>query len=79
MNIEMHVCPYCKGEIDTGLTIFTAKIGDGILVLENVPASICLICGEKWFSDEIVEKIENISNIVKKRKIRFEVISFDAA
>ncbi len=79
MKTAVSVCPLCKGEIESGYAMFTAKIGDGILVIENIPADICALCGEKWFSDEIVEKIEKISLNVKKRKIRFEVLSFDAA
>ena len=55
------------------------KIGDGILVLEDVPAEVCSLCGEKWFSDEVVERIEIIAEDVRKRQIKFELVTFNAA
>ena len=75
----MTVCPSCKGSINQGITMFTVKIGDGILLLEDVPAEICSLCGEKWFSDEVMEKIESIAGEVRKRHIKFEIITYNAA
>ena len=79
MKEKNRTCPICYGSIEEGVTIFTVKAGDCILVLENVPASLCTVCGEKWFSDEVVEKIEEIATSVRTSNIRFEVRSFSAA
>lgn len=79
MNNDMTVCPVCKGSIYKGTAVFTVKIGNGILVLEYVPAEVCSLCGEKWFSDEVVERIEIISADVRKRQIKFELVTFNAA
>ena len=75
----MTVCPNCKGTVYNGTSIFTVKIGDGILVLEDVPAEVCSLCGEKWFSDEVMERIEEIAADVRSRHIKFELITFNAA
>lgn len=75
----MTVCPVCNGSIGQGITMFTVKIGSGILLLEDVPAEVCSLCGEKWFSDEVMEKIESIANDVRKRHIKFEIITYTAA
>lgn len=40
MNNDMTVCPVCKGSIYKGTAVFTVKIGNGILVLEDVPAEV---------------------------------------
>ena len=79
MNEYMTVCPTCKGSIYIGTAVFRVKIGNGILVLEDVPAEICSLCGEKWFSDEVMIKIEAIANDVRSRHVKFEIITFDAA
>ena len=65
--------------IYNGTSIFTVKIGNGILVLEDVPAEICSLCGEKWFPDEVMERIEIIADDVRKRHIKFEIMTFNAA
>ena len=79
MNRNMTVCPICRGSIYHGTAMFSVKIGNGILVLEDVPAEVCSLCGEKWFSDEVMEKIESIASDVRKRHIKFEIITFNAA
>jgi YgiT-type zinc finger domain-containing protein len=79
MSENMTVCPTCNGSIAGGTTMFTVKIGNGILLLEDVPAEICSLCGEKWFSDSVMDKIESIANDVRKRHIKFEIITFNAA
>mgnify|MGYP001180895570 CR=1 FL=1 len=79
MDKYMTQCPMCKGSVYPGKTVFTVKIGDGILLLEDVPAEICSLCGEKWFSDETMGKIELIANGVKDRHVKFEIIVFNAA
>jgi YgiT-type zinc finger domain-containing protein len=79
MSKSMTVCPVCKGSIYNGTAVFTVKIGNGILVLEDVPAEICSLCGEKWFSDEVMAKIEVIADDVRKRHIKFEIMTFNAA
>lgn len=79
MNKTMTTCPECRGRIENGTTKFTAKVGDGILILEGVPADICTLCGEEWFSDEVAKRIENIASDARKRHVKFEVIKFDVA
>jgi len=79
MNKNMSVCSVCKGSTYVGAAMFTVKIGNGILVLEDVPAKICSLCGEKWFSDEVMGRIEFIANDVRNRHIKFEIMTFNAA
>jgi len=41
--------------------------------------TLCSLCGEKWFSGEVVESIEIISADVRKRQIKFELVTFNVA
>ncbi len=79
MNKSMTMCPLCQGRIENGTTKFTATLDDGILILEGVPADICTLCGEEWFSNEVAKRMENIANDARKRHVKFEVIKFDVA
>lgn len=75
----MTVCPTCGGNIKLDKTLFTTKINEGILVIQDVPAEICSQCGEEWLSDEVMEKIELLAMDVRKKHAIFEVLSYDAA
>lgn len=49
---------------------YILELEDKVIIIENVPARVCLETGEKFFSPETVEKIqETIWN--KKKPSRF--------
>jgi len=39
-------CPLCGGKKKLGTTTFTADLGFGVVVVRNVPATVCSQCGE---------------------------------
>ena len=39
------ICPLCGGAKRRGSTTFTADLGFGVVVIRNVPASVCGQCG----------------------------------
>lgn len=46
-------CQLCGGEIGRGTTTFTVDYGKGVIVVRNVPARVCAMCGEAWIDDPI--------------------------
>ena len=48
---------------------------DCIIIIKNVPCEECTQCGEKYISDEVMERIETI--IQKVRSIAGEVFVTD--
>ena len=53
-------CFMCKGTVQEGFSTFTADMGGCIVVIKNVPSSVCIQCGETSYSDEVAKKIEQI-------------------
>lgn len=51
-------CPMCGADKEAGTTTFTVELGFGVVVVRNVPAQVCVQCGEAWIDDEIAEKLE---------------------
>jgi YgiT-type zinc finger domain-containing protein len=41
-----------------GKTTFTADLGFGIVVVRDVPATLCSQCGADWITDSIAEEVE---------------------
>ena len=73
---KLSTCPSCKGSIETGKTIFSVELTVGVLIVRNVPASICIQCGEKFISDDVMEILENIAVDARKRHAQIEVVEF---
>jgi len=36
------------------------NFGFGVVVVRNVPAQVCTLCGEDWIEDEVAEKLGTI-------------------
>lgn len=69
-------CPLCRGEKVDGKVTFTADLKDTIVVIRNVPAKVCDLCGAEWISDEVSEELENIVLEAKEKHHLFEVVEY---
>ena len=52
---------------------------DCIIVIKNVPCLECDQCGEKYYTDEVAEKLEIIVNMAKKLMQEIAVIDYTQA
>ncbi len=68
-------CPLCGGEKKAGKTTFTADLGFGVVVVRNVPATVCVQCGADWIQDSIAARLEEIVNDARKKQLTVEVTS----
>ncbi len=76
----MMICPECKGEMKeerTSVTLF--REGQPVL-FEDVPAWVCVQCGEIWLSAEAARKLdERLAGELKPRRyISMPVVAFAA-
>jgi len=53
-------CTFCKGTLQEGKTEFITRVGDGIIVIKDVPAYICDRCGEAYYTVETSRKIDAV-------------------
>ncbi len=70
------LCPLCGGDKKPGTTTFTADLGFGVVVVRDVPATVCGQCGEDWIDDSIANQLEAIVNDARKKRLQVEVTSF---
>ncbi len=68
-------CFACGGTMEQGETTFTADFGSGVVVVRNVPATVCSQCGMDWINDDIAERLEKIVNDAKEKHSVVEVMS----
>jgi YgiT-type zinc finger domain-containing protein len=75
----MKTCPLCKGSIVNGVSTFTVDLGFGVVVVRDVPATVCSQCGEEWLSDNTAVKLENIVETARKKHVTVEVARWSEA
>jgi len=51
-------CHVCGGRLEDKLVTYTIEHGGQLHVFENVPARVCRQCGERYFADDTVGKVQ---------------------
>ncbi len=58
-------CQVCHSEMEEKAITVDLRIGDKLILVEEVPAKVCNHCGEKVFTPAITRKLQNL---VKHRR-----------
>ncbi|MBI2335588.1 MAG: type II toxin-antitoxin system MqsA family antitoxin [Deltaproteobacteria bacterium] len=69
------LCPLCGGDRKKGKTTFTADTGKGVVVVRNVPASICIQCGESWINAKAAKSLESVTAKARSMGAEIEVVA----
>lgn len=57
----MDRCVFCGGDVKEDIVTLDLRVGNRLLVIEDVPAEVCQKCGEKTFSPETTKMIQVIA------------------
>lgn len=60
-----NVCVFCGGGIRQKIVTAVKEHKGEVIIIENVPAGVCIQCGEREYEADVVSKLEII---LKKRK-----------
>lgn len=77
--IPQQFCPLCHGLIEHGRTTFTVDFGTGVVVVRDVPARVCRLCGADWIEDQVAATLEGVVNAARHRHLTVEVASWQDA
>ena len=66
-------CPLGGGSKKAGRTTFSVDLGFGVVVVRDVPASVCSQCGADWIEDSIASKLEEIVTDARQKRHIVEV------
>ena len=71
------MCMYCKNTITVkSKTTHVVNYNNCIIVVKNVPCLECEKCGEKYYTDEVAERLEMIVDTAKKMMQEIAVIDY---
>jgi len=63
------VCNCGQGRLRRGVTEYVTRVGGRVLVIKNVPALICDICGEAYLTPEASREIDKIVKDFREGKL----------
>jgi YgiT-type zinc finger domain-containing protein len=75
---DENACPLCGGKKKPGKTTFTVELGFGVVVVREVPATVCSQCGADWIADAIAARLEEIVNEAREKHRMIEVTTLTA-
>lgn len=66
-------CPLCGGTKKLGKTTFAVDLRFGVVVVRDVPATVCSLCGADWIDDTVAAKLEEIVNDARRKHHTVEI------
>lgn len=66
-------CPLCGGAKQPGTTTFAVDLQFGVMVVRDVPALVCAMCGDAWIEHQTVKKLEAVVANARREKAQVEV------
>ena len=81
MNVDF--CEYCNVEtslVERFVTVHRHRRGQHF-IFEHVPARVCPLCGERYFSADVVQEMERLmaSSQIQVHTIPVPLIAFETA
>ncbi|CDB90882.1 ygiT-type zinc finger domain protein [Clostridium sp. CAG:253] len=71
------MCMFCKCDTVTqSLTTHVVNYNGAIIVIKNVPCEECEQCGEKFYTDDVAEKLEKMVNTAKQMMQEIAVLDY---
>lgn len=71
------MCMFCKCDtVMESKTTHVVNYKGCIIVIKNVPCEECEQCGEKFYSDEVAERLEKIVDVAKKLMQEVSIIDY---
>jgi YgiT-type zinc finger domain-containing protein len=69
-------CPLCGGRKQPGKTTYSVDVCSGVVLVRNVPATVCVQCGEAWIDHHTAQKLEQLTQEAREKGLQVEVVAF---
>lgn len=72
-------CVICKtGDVTNGTTTVTLQRGETTVVIKDVPARVCVQCGEYYLSDDMTGKVMAMAEAAVSKGAEVEILRWAA-
>lgn len=70
-------CGLCKGNLTEGKVNHIVDLGEGIIIIKDVPANVCKQCGEYYVDTQVALILEAIVDEVRKNRAEVLIINYN--
>jgi len=71
------MCMFCKNDaVKQSVTTYVVNYKNHVIVIKNVPCEECTQCGERFFDDEVAEKLEKMVDAAKQLMQEIAVLDY---
>jgi YgiT-type zinc finger domain-containing protein len=79
MGRKTQPCDFCEGTLATRVVTMDWRRDGHLVVIEKVPALICNPCGERYYTQTLMRRMEEIARSKRpgKRSIKVPVAGFE--
>lgn len=71
------MCMFCKcNTVKESMTTHVVNYKDCVIVIKNVPCEECEQCGEKYYTDQVAERLEMMVSAAKKLMQEIAVLDY---
>ena len=71
-------CPHCQGDLKPGKTTYSVNRDGYHLILDDIPVLICDQCHEPLFTEEAVQRVQQMIVMLDAQRKEIEQISLVA-
>jgi len=70
-ELENDRCYFCSGNLEPGLATIPFVIGTNVVIIKQVPAEVCVQCGEAVMNSEVAAVVDKL--LKQAQEFGFEV------
>lgn len=70
-------CFMCKGNTINKNTNYILDLDGTIIIIKNVPSLVCNQCGEIFYENDVMKKIECIVDIYRNTLTEIAIVNYD--
>lgn len=70
-------CFMCKGDMINKNTNYFLDLDGSIIIIKNVPSLVCDQCGEVFYENEVMKRIEKIIDLFKNALTEIAIVNYD--
>ena len=70
------LCAVCGGTRVPGNVMWAVDLGHGVVVVRQVPATVCDQCGHEWIDHATALELDRIVEDARNRRAFVEVVAF---
>jgi len=70
-------CFICKGDMINKKTNYILDLDGSIIIVKNVPSLVCDQCGEVFYENEVMKRIEKIVDLFKNALAEIAIVNYE--